>query len=47
MTKYVPEPVHAWLVMLKAMHAIGRFARSDIEKGGYWRFRFSGFGSIA
>ena len=34
MTKNVPEPVHVWLVMLKAMQAISRFAASRLEKGG-------------
>ena len=34
MTRDVPEPVHVWLVMLKAMQAISSFAASRIEKGG-------------
>ena len=29
-----PEPVHVWLVMLKAMHAITRFAGAQIVEGG-------------
>ena len=34
MTKDAPTPVHAWLVMLKAMQAISRYALADIEKAG-------------
>jgi MarR family transcriptional regulator, 2-MHQ and catechol-resistance regulon repressor len=35
MKETYPEPVHAWLVMLKAMHAIARFAGAQIvEEGG-------------
>jgi MarR family 2-MHQ and catechol resistance regulon transcriptional repressor len=34
MTNDIPEPVRVWLVMLKAMHAISRFASSRIVKSG-------------
>ena len=34
MTKDAPTPVHAWLVMLKAVQAISRYAVADIEKAG-------------
>jgi MarR family transcriptional regulator, 2-MHQ and catechol-resistance regulon repressor len=34
MKKDTPTPVHAWLVMLKAMQAISRYALADIEKAG-------------
>jgi MarR family 2-MHQ and catechol resistance regulon transcriptional repressor len=34
MTKDAPTPVHAWLVMLKAVQAISRYALADIEKAG-------------
>src|SRR5205814_8246776 len=29
-----PTPVHTWLVMLKAMQAITRYALADLEKSG-------------
>ena len=34
MKKDAPTPVHAWLVMIKAMHAITRYALVDLEKSG-------------
>src|SRR4051812_17940349 len=34
MKKNAPTPVHVWLVMLKAMQAISRYALADIEKAG-------------
>jgi MarR family 2-MHQ and catechol resistance regulon transcriptional repressor len=34
MKKDTSTPVHAWLVMLKAMQAISRYALADIEKAG-------------
>ena len=34
MKRDAPTPVHAWLVMLKAMQAISRYALADIEKAG-------------
>ena len=34
MKKSSLEPVHVWLVMLKAMHAIGRYASAGIREGG-------------
>jgi MarR family 2-MHQ and catechol resistance regulon transcriptional repressor len=34
MKKDAPTPAHAWLVMLKAMQAISRYALADIEKAG-------------
>src|SRR5258706_3050073 len=34
MKKDAPTPVHAWLVMLKAMQAITRYALADLEKSG-------------
>src|SRR5258706_3498129 len=34
MKKDAPTPVHAWLVMLKAMQCITRYARTDLEKSG-------------
>src|SRR3984893_9308522 len=34
MKKDVPTPVHAWLVMIKAMQAITRYALADLEKSG-------------
>src|ERR1700727_2366462 len=34
MKKSPPEAVHVWLVMLKAMRAITRFAAAQIEEGG-------------
>src|ERR1700752_3696914 len=34
MKKDAPTPVHAWLVMLKAMQAISRYAVTDLEKSG-------------
>src|SRR5436853_5809143 len=34
MKKDAPTPVHAWLVMIKAMQAISRYALADIEKAG-------------
>jgi MarR family 2-MHQ and catechol resistance regulon transcriptional repressor len=34
MKKDASTPVHAWLVMMKAMQAISRYALADIEKAG-------------
>ena len=34
MKKDVPTPVHAWLVMMKAMHAITRYALANLEESG-------------
>jgi MarR family 2-MHQ and catechol resistance regulon transcriptional repressor len=34
MKKDAPTPVHAWLVMIKAMQAISRFAQADLAKSG-------------
>jgi MarR family 2-MHQ and catechol resistance regulon transcriptional repressor len=34
MKKDTPTPVHAWLVMMKAMQAITRYALADLEKCG-------------
>ncbi len=34
MKKDTSTPVHAWLVMMKAMQAISRYALADIEKAG-------------
>ena len=34
MKKDRPEPVHVWLVMLKAMQAIGKYAAEGIQAGG-------------
>jgi len=34
MKKDTPTPVHAWLVMIKAMQAITRYAVADLEKSG-------------
>src|SRR6267154_2077137 len=34
MKKDAPTPVHAWLVMIKAMHAISRYALAALEKSG-------------
>src|SRR5216684_8905280 len=34
MKQDAPTPVHAWLVMLKAMQAITRYALADLEKSG-------------
>src|SRR3989440_6044073 len=34
MKKNAPTPVHAWLVMIKAMQAITRYALADLEKSG-------------
>src|SRR6266481_3021237 len=34
MKKDTPTPVHAWLVMLKSMHAISRYALAALEKSG-------------
>src|SRR5690242_14057488 len=34
MKKDSSTPVHAWLVMMKAMQAISRYALADIEKAG-------------
>jgi MarR family 2-MHQ and catechol resistance regulon transcriptional repressor len=34
MKKNAPEPVHVWLVMLKAMQAVGSFAAARIEESG-------------
>src|SRR5436309_11713476 len=34
MKKVAPTPVHAWLVMIKAMRAITRYALAVLEKSG-------------
>src|SRR5258707_495522 len=34
MNKNTPTPVHAWLVMIKAMQAITRYALAGLEKSG-------------
>ena len=34
MKKDTSTPVHAWLIMMKAMQAISRYALADIEKAG-------------
>ena len=34
MTKDAPTPVHAWLVMMKAMQAITRYALANLEETG-------------
>ena len=34
MKRDAPTPVHAWLVMMKAVQAISRYALADIEKAG-------------
>src|SRR5437764_2815327 len=34
MKKDAPAPVHAWLVMIKAMQAIARYALAGLEKSG-------------
>jgi MarR family 2-MHQ and catechol resistance regulon transcriptional repressor len=34
MKKDAPTPAHAWLIMIKAMQAISRYALADIEKAG-------------
>src|SRR5882672_2778693 len=34
MKKDAPTPVHAWLVMIKAMQAITRYALAGLEKSG-------------
>ena len=34
MKKDAPTPVHAWLVMMKAMQAISRYALAGLEKSG-------------
>jgi MarR family transcriptional regulator, 2-MHQ and catechol-resistance regulon repressor len=34
MKKTAPDPVHAWLVMMKAFRAIGDYALEDIERAG-------------
>src|SRR5882724_3704707 len=34
MKKDTPTPVHAWLVMIKAMQAITRYALADLEESG-------------
>src|SRR5437868_12820575 len=34
MKKDTPTPVHAWLVMIKAMQAITKYALADLEKSG-------------
>src|SRR5260221_9760957 len=40
MKKDPPTPVHTWLVMLKSMHAISRYALAALEKSGLglWDF---------
>src|SRR5882757_1567568 len=34
MKKDAPTPVHTWLVMLKAMQALSRYAMAGLEKSG-------------
>ena len=34
MKKGTPSPVHAWLVMMKAMNAITRYALANLEESG-------------
>src|SRR5437016_5435726 len=34
MKKDAPTPVHTWLVMMKAMHAIARYALANLEESG-------------
>src|SRR5438477_10134685 len=34
MKKDAPTPVHAWLVMMKAMHAITRHALANLDESG-------------
>src|SRR3979411_3247400 len=34
MKKEAATPVHTWLVMMKAMHAISRYALSNLEESG-------------
>src|ERR1700734_4245944 len=34
MKKDTPAPVHAWRVMMKAMHAITRYALANLEETG-------------
>jgi MarR family 2-MHQ and catechol resistance regulon transcriptional repressor len=34
MKKEIPAPVHTWLVMMKAMQAISRFALANLEETG-------------
>src|SRR6266446_3432334 len=34
MTKDAPTPVHTWLVMIKAMQAITRYALAGLEESG-------------
>jgi MarR family 2-MHQ and catechol resistance regulon transcriptional repressor len=34
MTRGIQEPVHVWLVMMKAMRALTRYAAADIEETG-------------
>src|SRR5260221_1875407 len=34
MKKDPPTPVHTWLVMLKSMHAISRYALAALEESG-------------
>jgi MarR family transcriptional regulator, 2-MHQ and catechol-resistance regulon repressor len=34
MKRDTPTPVHVWLIMLKAMQAISRYALANIEKAG-------------
>src|SRR5207244_11219536 len=34
MAQGVPEPVHVWLVMMKAMRALTKYAAVDIEETG-------------
>src|SRR6266567_7983071 len=34
MKKDTPTPVHTWLVMMKAMHAISRYALANLEETG-------------
>ena len=34
MNKDTPAPVHTWLVMMKAMHAIERYALANLEETG-------------
>src|ERR1700750_749864 len=41
MKKDPPTPVHAWLVMMKAMQAITRYALANLEETGLWLSDFA------
>jgi MarR family 2-MHQ and catechol resistance regulon transcriptional repressor len=34
MKKHAQTPIHAWLVMMKAMHALNKYAAADLEESG-------------